>query len=679
MKKGNKKGASLETKGRALNRFKHITSLIALLLPILLITLKIVGEEVLLRIITPNTLYVLLLTSIFLALSSFIHFHVKVKDFRKSSFIQGNNFKESIDLSHIYFIIALLVLTVISSHAIINSTRHLLLILYPIIILFSLALVLLEKMRRDVCLTMILAHSLALIAFTCLLYVPPFGYDTWRDIIWGELISRGFNMYHHVAYPIPLVPLLYSVISEIIGLSVLKSSVIIGFTYIILMTLLIYNAAKFFSKNKVIHLFSTLLILSNTPITFLSVWFVPQAYSTIFAVIIVTFIIRYLRVNSHMKVDIISLLLAIIATVIGHPLTALLILVLVSYIMLIYKLRSYETSGVLHSRLKTISLILAITLITYVVFTTVMDMFKTEAFSAWNVLANILLGYRYGDEFISEGGDPLLSALLGYGPLAICIALSFLAWIEESESVDRDAFIKTSFPISMIVLALGFLSIHMPFLFPSRYYVLMPTVFLIIASTKGLNHLYIKGNVGKIVLALYLVLILSSVPFGIVHIGGELPISIKTAFTISAPLRPDEILSLNEALPKVEIRTICTDSRSSLWIQWYYIRNSQIISINSQTRPSKVSLIMEFRHLDIIQLGSFETRLVSNNEGNIMINSSHVITQLQGLYIHRPGSSALGTLGVNLSEENLLKYLYDRFQKVYDGPVEFYLVNQVSR
>ncbi|MEM4620809.1 MAG: hypothetical protein QW607_11435 [Desulfurococcaceae archaeon] len=669
----------METKERALSRFKHITSLIALLLPILLVTLKVVGEEALLRMITPNTLYVLLLTSIFLALSSLVYFHVKDEDLRKDSLIQGNNFKESIDLSYLYFIIVLSIFAVISSHAIINSTRYPLLISYPIITLFSLVLVLLEKIRRDVCLTIILAHSLILIAFTCLLYVSPFGYDTWRDIIWGELISRGFNTYHHAAYPIPLVPLLYSVISEIIGLSVLKSSVIIGFTYIILMTLLVYNVAKFYSKNKFIHLISALLIFSNAPITLLSVWFVPQAYSTTFAIIIVTFIIRYLRANSQMKSDMIPLLLAIIATVIGHSLTALLTLVLISYIMLIYKLRSYKSSGVLHSHLKTISLILAITLITYVVFTTVTDMLKTGAFNAWNVLTNILLGYGYRDEFTSEGGDPLLSALLGYGPLAICLALSFLAWIEESGSMDRDKFIEASFPISMGVLALSLLSIHTPFLFPSRYYVLMPTTLLIITSVKGLNHLHTKGNVGRIVLALYLVLILSSIPFGIVHIGDELPVNIKTAFTISAPLRSNEILSLNEALPKIEIRTVCTDSRSSLWILWYYIRNLRIISIDSQTRPSKVSLITEFKHLDLIQLGSYETRLVNDNEGNIVITSSHVITQLQGLYIHRPGSSALGTLGVNLSEENLLKYLYDRFQKVHDGPIEFYLVNQVNR
>ncbi|MEM4912512.1 MAG: hypothetical protein QXJ81_06795, partial [Metallosphaera sp.] len=322
-----------------------------------------------------------------------------------------------------------------------------------------------------------------------------------------------------------------------------------------------------------------------------------------------------------------------------------------------------------------IFLILTIMLITYVVFTTVINIFKTGIFSSWKILVNLFLGYEYRDKFTPEGGDPLLSALLGYGPLIVCIALSFLAWIEENGSIDRDTFIEVSFPMSMGVLALSFLSIHVPFLFPSRYYVLMPTTLLIIASVKGLNHLYIKGNIGKIILALYLALVLSSTSFGIVHIGGEHPISIKTAFTISAPLRPNDILSLNEALPKIEIGTICTDSKSSSWIQWYYIRILRTISIDLQTKPSKVSLIMESRRLDIIQLGGFETRLASDNEGGIVITSGHSITQLQGLYIHRPGSSALGTLGVNLSEEDLLKYLYNRFQKVHDGPVVFYLDN----
>ncbi|MEM4947541.1 MAG: hypothetical protein QXH05_05280 [Thermosphaera sp.] len=670
----------MEAKKRFPSRFKHFVSLVALFSPVLLIALKVVGDEAFLRMVTPNTLYVLLLTSIFLALSSLVYFHVKDEDLRKSSLIQGNSFKERTEPSHLHFIVALLILMVISTYAIINSIRLLLLISYPIIVLFFLVLVLLGIMRREICLMMILAHSSILVAFTYLPYVPPFGFDTWRDIILGETISKGLNTYRHVAYPIPLVPLLYSVTSKIIGWSVLESSAAIGLTYITLMTLLIYNVTKFYSKNKFIHLISTLLILSNAPITLLSIWFVPQAYSTIFAIIIVTFIVKYLRVNSYMKGDMILLLLSIIALVIGHPLTALLILVLVGYILLIYKLmKSYKSSSALHSPLNTISLILAIILIAYIVFTTLMDMFKTGVFNAWNVLTNIFLGYGYRDEFILEGGDPLLSALLGYGPLAICLALSFLAWIEESRSTERDIFIETSFPISIGILALSLLSIHMPFLFPSRYYVLMPATLLTIISVKGLNHLHIKGNVGKIVFTLYLALILSSTPFSIVHIGEELPVNVKTAFTITAPLRHNEILSLNEILPQIEIGVICTDSRLGLWIQWYYTRNSRIILIDSQTRPSKVSLITEFKHFDIIQLGSYETRLLNSNEESIVITSGHVTAQLQGLYIHRPRSSALGTLGVNLNEEDLLKYLYNRSQKLYDGPVEFYLVGQVNR
>ncbi|MEM4888948.1 MAG: hypothetical protein QXJ64_05875 [Thermosphaera sp.] len=667
----------MKTKGGALNRLKYITSLIAFLSTILLIALKVAGEGILLRIITPNTFYVLLFTTMFLTLSSFMHFYVKVRDLHRNFSIQSNNFKENDYLSYICFIITLLILMVISYHVIINSTRYPLLFLYPIIILFSFALVLLGKIRIIVFLTIILTYSLVLIALTCLLYVPAFGYDTWRDIIWGELVSREVSIYRHVAYPIPLIPLLYSIISKTTGLSTLASSVIIGFIYIILMIFLIYDCAKFFSKNKIIYLFSILLVLSNAPITYLSVWFVPQAYSTIFAIVIVTFIIRYLRVNSfsHMKDDMVLLLLAIIATVIGHPLTALLILVLLSCIMFIYKLNSYKRSNNLHTNLKikVIFLILTIMLITYVVFTTVINIFKTGIFSSWKILVNLFLGYEYRDKFTPEGGDPLLSALLGYGPLIVCIALSFLAWIEESESVDGDTFIEASFPVSVVILALSFLTMHASYLFPPRYYVLMPTTLLIITSVKGINNLYIKGSIGKIVLALYLALVLGSTSLGIVQIDGEHPLNIKTTFTISALLRPNEILSLNEVLPKIEIETICTDSRLSFWIQWYYTRASRIISIDLQTRPSKVSLIMESRRLDIIQLGGFETRLVSNDEGDIVIISGHAITQLQGLYIHRPGSSALGTLEVELSEENLHRHLNNRFQKVYDSSIEFYV------
>ncbi|AFA40082.1 hypothetical protein Pogu_2055 [Pyrobaculum oguniense TE7] len=75
-------------------------------------------------------------------------------------------------------------------------------------------------------------------------YVPTFGADTWRDVSISKqiIITGSFESVsiRHPAYPIPLVPLLYTVMSLSLGFSPVWSNSISGFAYLVLLPLFIY-------------------------------------------------------------------------------------------------------------------------------------------------------------------------------------------------------------------------------------------------------------------------------------------------------------------------------------------------------------------------------------------------------------------------------------------------------
>ena len=117
-------------------------------------------------------------------------------------------------------------------------------------------------------------------------YTPSFGNDTWRDAIQAtQIIERGGLKdltVIHVAYPFPLVSILYAVYSMIIGLNTLWSSSFIGITYLLLLATWIYIFVKKYGSS---HSHIAVILAMTTPLVVLwSVWFIPQTYSLLAAV-----------------------------------------------------------------------------------------------------------------------------------------------------------------------------------------------------------------------------------------------------------------------------------------------------------------------------------------------------------------------------------------------------------
>jgi len=113
------------------------------------------------------------------------------------------------------------------------------------------------------------------------LYVPPFGLDTWRDIIWAaQALQTGHvteTTLRHLAYPFPMVPLEYALVSLISGLDPAWSSVIIGLLYLVQLPLLVFLLSRRFGWFDDFRGAFVLLMVSLA-VTW-SAQYIPQVYS----------------------------------------------------------------------------------------------------------------------------------------------------------------------------------------------------------------------------------------------------------------------------------------------------------------------------------------------------------------------------------------------------------------
>jgi len=82
------------------------------------------------------------------------------------------------------------------------------------------------------------------------LYVPSFGNDTWRDIIWAtQALQTGHvteTAIRHSAYPFPMVPLEYALTSLLSGLDPAWASVVMGLLYLLQLPLVVFLLSRRF-------------------------------------------------------------------------------------------------------------------------------------------------------------------------------------------------------------------------------------------------------------------------------------------------------------------------------------------------------------------------------------------------------------------------------------------------
>jgi hypothetical protein len=113
------------------------------------------------------------------------------------------------------------------------------------------------------------------------LYVPSFGNDTWRDIIWAaQALQAGHvteTAVRHSAYPFPMVSLEYALVSLMSGLDPVWASVVTGPLYLLQLPLLVFLLSRRFGG---FDDFRGAFVLLMAPLAVIwSAGYIPQVYS----------------------------------------------------------------------------------------------------------------------------------------------------------------------------------------------------------------------------------------------------------------------------------------------------------------------------------------------------------------------------------------------------------------
>ena len=113
------------------------------------------------------------------------------------------------------------------------------------------------------------------------LFVPSFGNDTWRDILWAAQAIRVGHVTEtavkHSAYPFPMVPLEYALMSMVSVLDPVWSSVVMGLLYLLQLPLVVFLLSRRFLG---LDDYRGAFILLLVPLAVMwSAVYIPQVYS----------------------------------------------------------------------------------------------------------------------------------------------------------------------------------------------------------------------------------------------------------------------------------------------------------------------------------------------------------------------------------------------------------------
>jgi len=215
-----------------------------------------------------------------------------------------------------------------------------------------------------------------------MVFPPSFGNDTWRDIRWSEETLRtGYftkSRITHLAYPVPVVVLLYSMTSLIGGFTAIDSSVVIGLLYLFILGVILTTLLRRIhgSAEKAGVAVPLLLIYSTPLITLWSVWFIPQSLALIFMTLLLT------SINLKHYSWVVQVPLAT-ALILSHPGVALYALIYFTYLFI--------SMGKTEKLTKPL-LLISTAYITYTVYTSVQYIVVPGAKSYMDYLLTVFLG-----------------------------------------------------------------------------------------------------------------------------------------------------------------------------------------------------------------------------------------------------------------------------------------------
>jgi len=326
------------------------------------------------------------------------------------------------------------------------------------------------KGTASTCLPFLLA---ILITAHYIAFPPSFGNDTWRDIMWSwETLRTGYfteSRITHLAYPVPVAVLLYSMTSLIGGFATVDSSVIVGLLYLFILSIILITILRRIHGDTERAVLAVLLLLVySTPlITLWSVWFIPQSLALIFMALLL------MSINLKRRSWMAQVILAI-ALVLSHAGVALYTLIYFTFLF-IFMGKTEDLRKPL--------LLISIVYISYVLYTSVQYTVVPGVKSYLDYLLTVSLGREVGQvQAPVETG--VLNRLFPWIPIALALTFGvntlYANSLKQGKSGEWEVLTML---FSTAILAAGYaLTIVNPSSTADRY-IGLPAFFLLILSS----------------------------------------------------------------------------------------------------------------------------------------------------------------------------------------------------
>jgi len=398
-----------------------------------------------------------------------------------------------------------------------------------------------EKPAKKVAMTMSIIGVSLIPLYS--LYVPSFGNDTWRDIIWalrtlkvGHVTKTGIS---HIAYPFPMVPLEYALMSLVSGLDPAWASVVTGLLYLLQLPLLVFLLSRRFGG---FDDFKGAFVLLMVPLVVKwSAWYIPQVYS------LTLFLTAFLAGSALLRIPL------LVAGVFGHGGVATW-MVLTTAALWISK-RGRETAAML--------LNLIIIFAAYVIYTSLLYALS----NAYNGVMEAVLAFLRGEKILVAAAPVLVApptTSLGNLALSVLSVSGLLVILYGRGSARTLAFLSGTFLVIAYIGASAFPAADL-----SRYLGLPSAAMLAVFAPYAFELLR-RRRYGS----LYSLLLVAVAIFSFAYSGVFAP---KNPYTNPYELSLSGLVSYGDAL---QIRTISqllapgtylTDWRSGLFIASTYL------------------------------------------------------------------------------------------------------------
>ncbi len=397
-----------------------------------------------------------------------------------------------------------------------------------------------KPMKKVVVATAIVGASLVQL-YT--LYTPSFGNDTWRDIIWAaQALQAGHiteTTIRHLAYPFPMVPLEYALVSLMSGLDPVWASVVIGLLYLLQLPLVVFLLSRRFGG---FDDFRGAFVLLMAPLAIIwSAGYIPQVYS------LTLFLTAFLASYPLLQIPLLA------AGVFGHGGVATWMMLTTAALWI--SRRGRETA--------TLLLNLIIIFAAYAIYTSLLYALS----SAYNGVVEAVLAFLRGEKILAATAPVSAPPTSSLGNLALSVlAVSGLLVFLHGRGLARTlAFLSGAFLVVAYIGASAFPAADLP------RYLGLPSAAMLAVFAPYAFELLRRRRYG----ALYSLLLVAVAVFSFAYSGVFAPKNPYTnnpyGLSLSGLISYGDAQQICTLLQMLAPSTYLTDWRSGLFVASTYL------------------------------------------------------------------------------------------------------------